>query len=185
MISGHCFLPLLLSVPFLFSKLIMPLRSCLSGHILIFAETKEKESDTFFIRQAKHYSRKHFCSAGRGVQDAESRKPPPSFSDVFVERSKAMERKTTEGRTERRRRRESQKTGTTERRHRSRGLPRTLFSKVNHLLSSCCLLILLICFPGFYDMTALPEKTVDAASRDAISRHRLDHIPRWMPSKVH
>ena len=34
-------------------------------------------------------------------------------------------------------------------------------------------------------MTALAEKNVDAASRDAISRHRLDHIPRWMPTKVH
>ena len=78
--------------------LIMRLRSCLPGHILIkFAETKEEESDTFLSDKRDITRESTF-----GVQDVECRarspeNPPPSLSDVFVERSKAMERKTTEG----------------------------------------------------------------------------------------
>lgn len=67
---------------------------------------------------------------------------------------------------------------------RSERIPRTLVSKLTALLLLSCLFILLVCFPGSYSATALSERTLDA-SHDAISRHRLDHVPRWKPTKVH
>jgi len=67
---------------------------------------------------------------------------------------------------------------------RSERLPRTLASKLTASLLPSRLFILLICFPGSYHTTALPERTLDA-SHDTISRHRLDHIPKWKPTKVH
>lgn len=65
-------------------------------------------------------------------------------------------------------------------------LPCHLLSKLTafSLLLSSCLYIFLIFFPDFDSATALPERTLDA-SRDEISRHRLDHIPKWKPTKVY
>jgi hypothetical protein len=67
---------------------------------------------------------------------------------------------------------------------RSERLPGTLVSKLTASLLPCRLFILLSCFPGSYHTTALLERTSDA-SHDTISRHRLDHIPKWKPTKVH
>ena len=67
---------------------------------------------------------------------------------------------------------------------RSETLPRTLVSSLTALLLPSHLFILLICFPGSYSATALPETTLDP-SRDTISRQRLDHILKWKPTRVH
>ena len=117
------------------------------------------------MNQARYYSSKHFWSGGRGVRRG------PAFHQMSSLRGAKQG--------------SERHQGGMERKPRSQGPPRTLLSKLTDLLSSHCLFILLICFPGSYNASSLPEKTVDAASHDAISRHRIDHVPKWKPTKVH